>query len=123
MLNEKVLIIRGLGGRPELGQQLQDRGAKVSYLSLYERKKPTYHAQTFFMLPDIDLIWVTSGESLTHLTDYANTHKPEWKSLPILTPSARVNQMAQQLGWTKATNANGADDISLIKATEIQTGK
>ncbi|BFM49406.1 uroporphyrinogen-III synthase [Marinomonas sp. THO17] len=123
MRNEKVLIIRGLGGRPELGQQLQDRGAKVSYLSLYERRKPTYYAQTFFMLPDIDLIWVTSGESLTHLTDYANAHKPEWKSLPILTPSARVNQIAQELGWNKATNANGADDNSLIKATEIQTGK
>ncbi|AEF53768.1 uroporphyrinogen-III synthase [Marinomonas posidonica] len=122
MRDQKVLIVRGHGGRPELGQQLEDRGAKVSYLSLYERKKPLYHAQTFFMLPDINLIWVTSGEGLTHLSEYVMQHKPEWLSLPIFTPSERVNQLALELGWKKASCAHGADDTSLINATEIHTG-
>jgi len=52
----EILIIRGLGGRTELGDKLKEKGAKISYLSLYERKKPEYHAQTFFMLPDVNLI-------------------------------------------------------------------
>lgn len=119
----KVLIVRGMGGRPELGEKLEERGAKVRYLSLYERKKPDYVAQTFFMLPDIQLIWVTSGESLIHLSSYVEQHKPEWKVLPILTPSVRVNQQAKQMGWINASCAQGADDNSLIKATEHLTGK
>jgi uroporphyrinogen-III synthase len=123
MTNQKILIVRGLGGRPELGKKLEERGAKISYLSLYERKKPDYSAQTFFMLPDINLIWVTSGESLDNLSEYVTQHKPEWKTLPILTPSIRVNQQAKEMGWINASCANGADDNSLIKATEFHTGK
>ncbi|NLQ19015.1 uroporphyrinogen-III synthase [Marinomonas sp. M1K-6] len=123
MKDQKILIVRGEGGRPELGNKLQERGANVSYLSLYERRKPRYSAQTFFMLPDIHLIWVTSGESLDNLSEYVTQHKPEWKTLPILTPSARVNQQAKEMGWINASCANGADDNSLIKATEFHIGK
>ena len=123
MKDQKILIVRGEGGRPELGNKLEERGARVSYLSLYNRKKPNYSAQTFFMLPDIDLIWVTSGESLDNLSEYVIQHKPEWKTLPILTPSIRVNQQAKEMGWINASCANGADDNSLIKATEFHTGK
>ena len=123
MKDQKILIVRGLGGRAELGGKLEERGAKVSYLSLYERKKPNYYAQTFLMLPDIQLIWVTSGESLLNLSEYVAQHKPEWKRLPILTPSIRVNQQAKEMGWINASCANGADDNSLIKATEFHTGK
>jgi len=123
MANLKILIVRGLGGRPELGNKLEERGAKISYLSLYERKKPVYDAQNFFMLPDINLIWVTSGESLNNLSDYVKEYQLNWKSIPILTPSDRVNQQAQEIGWKNAYCAHGADDNSLIKATELQMGK
>lgn len=123
MKEQKVLIVRGAGGRPELGDRLESRGAKVSYLSLYERKKPEYYAQTFLMLPDIDLIWITSGESLNNLSEYVTKHKPEWKKRPLLTPSLRVNEQAKKMGWMHASCANGADDNSLIKATELFTGK
>ena len=122
MTDQKVLIVRGLGGRTVLGDKLKEKGAKISYLSLYERKKPEYHAQTFFMLPDINLIWVTSGENLSNLSEYVSQYKPEWKTLPILTPSLRVNQQAKEMGWINASCANGADDNSLIKATEFHTG-
>ena len=123
MRDQKILIVRGVGGRTILGDKLEEKGAKVSYLSLYERKKPEYHAQTFFMLPDIHLIWVTSGEGLLNLSDYTEQYKPEWKTLPILTPSVRVNEQAKELGWLNASCAQGADDNTLIKATEFYTGK
>lgn len=123
MSGQKVLIVRGVGGRTELGDKLKEKGVKISYLSLYERKKPEYHAQTFFMLPDINLIWVTSGENLSNLSEYVSQYKPEWKALPILTPSLRVNQQAINMGWINASCADGADDNSLLKATEFYIGK
>lgn len=122
MRDKKVLIVRGEGGRPELGDQLEKRGASVRYLSLYRRQKPNYQAQTFFMLPKVDLIWITSGESLENLNDYTEQFKPELKALPILTPSDRVNALALEMGWKQAKCANGADDQSLITATELHTG-
>ncbi|MEO9275658.1 uroporphyrinogen-III synthase [Marinomonas sp. 5E14-1] len=123
MTDQKVLIVRGIGGRTTLGDKLEEKGAKVSYLSLYERKKPEYKAQTFFMLPDIDLIWVTSGDNLINLSEYTEQYKPDWKTLPILTPSLRVNQQAINMGWINALCADGADDNSLLKATEFYIGK
>ncbi|MBJ7538297.1 uroporphyrinogen-III synthase [Marinomonas transparens] len=123
MKNLKVLIMRGVGGRTELGDKLEERGAKISYLSLYERKKPEYNAQTFLMLPDINLIWVTSGESLHNLSEYVAQYKQDWKTLPIITPSSRVNQQAKDMGWINASCAHGADDNSLIKATGFHTGQ
>ena len=62
MKDQKVLIVRGEGGRPELANKLEERGAKVSYLSLYDRKKPIYNAQTINMLPEINLKRLTRGE-------------------------------------------------------------
>lgn len=122
MRDQKVLIIKGEGGRTELGDQLIKRGASIQYLSLYQRQQPSYVAQTFLMLPDIDLIWITSGESLDNLNSYTEQFKPELKALPILTPSARVNDLAIEMGWKQAKCANGADDQSLISATELHIG-
>lgn len=122
MRDMKVLIIRGEGGRPELGDKLEQRGAKVSYLALYERKKPSYSAQTFFFLPDINLIWLTSGESLINLNSYVEEYKLGYKSLLTLAPSMRVCDLAKELGWKNVICADGADDTSLIAATELQTG-
>ncbi|REG83020.1 uroporphyrinogen-III synthase [Marinomonas pollencensis] len=123
MRNMKVLIVRGEGGRPELAEQLEKRGAQVRYLSLYERRKPIYHAQTFTLLPDIDLIWTTSGENLINLNSYIEQFKPSLKSRLLLTPSERVNTLAINMGWRNAICANGADDASLIAATEFHTGQ
>ena len=123
MQHMKILIVRGQSGRPELGNQLKQRGAKVSYLSLYERRKPTYHARTFAMLPDIDLIWATSSESLINLNSYVEHYKPSYKSILLLTPSVRVNELAKKMDWKNVVCAQGADDISLIKATQLHIGK
>ncbi|GAB3478646.1 uroporphyrinogen-III synthase [Marinomonas epiphytica] len=122
MRDQKILIVRGVGGRTTLGDSLIARGAKVSYLNLYERKKPTYFAQTFTMLPDINMIWVTSGEGLSNLTDYAQQYMPSWFTLPIMTPSARVTAQAKSLEWTNVICSSGADDTSLIAATNLYKG-
>ena len=123
MTGLKILIARGSEGRPTLGEKLSQRGAKVSYLSLYERKKPTYSAQTFVMLPDINKIWATSGESLQTLTEYTLALKKAWLDYPLFVPSQRVAQQATQAGWKNVICADGADDFSLLKATELHTGR
>ena len=38
---QKILICRGRGGLPKLGENLHQRGARVRYLELYERLMPS----------------------------------------------------------------------------------
>ena len=41
LAQQKVLIIRGVGGRDFLAEQLSQRGAQVSYAECYQRELPT----------------------------------------------------------------------------------
>lgn len=123
MRDQKVLIVRGMGGRPDLGLELEARGAIVDYLELYKRHTPTYNAQTFIFLEQPDVIWVTSGESLVNLTKHVDQHSPEYKKLPLFVPSERVADQARTLNWQQIICAHGADDNRLISATKQHLGR
>jgi uroporphyrinogen-III synthase len=117
----KILIVRGEGGRETLKQQLQQRGAEVQYLELYRRVSPKFSSDNPNPLPiwlenhRIDLITVTSGQSLTYLTELAEHQKDELKALPLLTPSARVTDIAQRSGFKKLIQSRGARDTEIVE--------
>lgn len=118
---QKILIVRGEGGRETLKQQLQQRGAEVQYLELYRRVSPKFSSENPNPLPiwlenhRIDLITVTSGQSLTYLTELAEHKKDELKALPLLTPSARVADIAQRSGFKKLIQSRGARDTEIVE--------
>lgn len=123
MREQKVLIVRGSGGRPDLAKGLEQRGAIVDYLELYKRHTPEYTAQTFLFLEHPDVIWATSGESLENLTKYIDLYAPELKKLTLFVPSERVAQQANAFQWHNVICADGADDTSLIAATKQHLGR
>lgn len=123
MREQKVLIVRGKGGRPVLATSLEERGAKVDQLELYERIAPIYDAQTFFFLEQPDVIWSTSGESLDNLTKQVEKHLPDFKNIALLTPSERVAEQARSHNWKRVICAQGADDDSFIAATKQHLGR
>ena len=75
--HQKVMIFRGLGGRPLLAEQLEARGAQVDYCELYRRVFPSEGAQQ--ILADhqwgqnTDLVAVHSGESLSNWLELLRT--------------------------------------------------
>lgn len=123
MAGQKILIIRGAGGRPDLGKALESRGAIVDYLELYKRHTPSYTAQTFLFLDQPDVIWATSGESLINLTYHLDQFAPKLKHSTLFVPSERVAQQAHDLGWSQVICADGADDTSMIAATKQHLGR
>ncbi|GAA5524306.1 uroporphyrinogen-III synthase [Microbulbifer aestuariivivens] len=118
--NDKVLIFRGRGGRPLIGETLRQRGADVRYCELYHRALPeNAAAQLGAYLHKPDAITVHSGETLHNLArcvDAAEKHS--LRETPLICPSARVAALAGDLGFTRPAAATNAGDQAMLKALE-----
>jgi len=71
---KKILIVRGLGGREFLAEQLRIRGADVDYLEVYQRRCPQCETAEKsrkllqrWQSQKIDFIIITSSEGLVNL--------------------------------------------------------
>jgi len=137
-LDEKILIMRGQGGRGHIAETLRQRGAKVDYCELYQRELPTaavaqlrtwlhrYFAQLAPSVSPRDILSVHSGESLQNLQQLMAELATELKSeqrehvfdIPLLVPSERVAQSAQLMGWQKVIVAENATDAAMTQALE-----
>ncbi|WP_286240431.1 uroporphyrinogen-III synthase [Neptuniibacter halophilus] len=120
---ERILIMRGQGGREKLASTLRARGAEVSYAELYRRQCPDYSAaelkQCLFSQP-LDVILISSGEGLSNLLRITAT-TPELSrdslfNCHLVVPSERVQQDAKEAGFKRVTTASGPDDASMISA-------
>ena len=99
-----VRIIRGGDGRELLAEVLSDRGARVDYLSVYERRSPDVSAD---LLASLESRWRQGGISVItamSIQSYRNLVAllPTWcrqqlESTPLVTPAGRVLKEALDL--------------------------
>jgi len=113
---EKILILRGDGGRTRLATSLEKRGAIVNSLALYKRAKIAYSLRQISTADSVDLICITSVEGLENLIETLTFMNKNWFNKLMVTPSQRVADKAKNLGWQDVINAQGADDNSLLAA-------
>ncbi len=123
---DKVLIVRGLGGREALAQALRSRGCEVDYLEVYRRaKSDTLPAQVSRDLKSgsIDFIVAASGESVAALVAKVSGGTRELGAA-IVVPGERVALLAREMGFGHiVVAANASDDAvleALIGATQQQ---
>ena len=119
---EKILVVKGEGGRETLRQALEERGAVVSELRCYRRICPTLAPGALAdMLADwqIDLIQIGSGEALTNmLALLSNKESTNLQDIALLLPSRRVAREAEAMGFTNLVVADNAADAALLQALE-----
>ena len=90
-----VVIFRGEGGRELLAEILQQRGATVNYVNVYQRRQPT--TPTWIADTPIDIITITSVEGLQNL--FAMLKGQAWLyQTPLVVMSERIRSQARQLG-------------------------
>jgi len=118
---KRIAIVRGLGGRELLAQSLRNRSAQVEYLEVYQRRPIAIQVEDFrreLTEHSVNVLTITSSESLHNLLDALGDNKAEMSLLPLLVPSQRVAQQARQAGFEKVVNAEGADVAAFIAALE-----
>jgi uroporphyrinogen-III synthase len=119
---QRVLIIKGEGGRDALRTELSQRGALVDELACYRRRVPDVPegalAQQITQW-EIDVIMLSSGESLANLLlllSPAETTK--FKPVGLVVPSERVADMARQAGFEHIVTAANASDTAMLRALQ-----
>lgn len=119
---QRVLIVKGCGGRVSLRTELVARGAQVDELSCYRRQCPAMApGKLSKMLSQwrIGLILISSGEGLDNmLTLLGHRESEKLMSLPLIVPSARVAEMAKTRGFTVVQTAANASDTAMLRAVE-----
>lgn len=118
---QKILIVRGEGGRELLHDALLARGAEVAVAELYRRVPVALEILEFQLqslgADSLDGIIVTSGEALAQLT--ALWLRPAFSAVsrPLLVvPGPRLVALAHESGWRLVLEADSAGDESLAQA-------
>ncbi len=95
----RVMIVRGVGGRPYLAEALQERGAEVDFLEVYRRVRPETDPGPILEAAAADRIQVaiaTSGEVLHNFLEMLGEAGRAWLACAALVViGERVGQLAQ----------------------------
>jgi uroporphyrinogen-III synthase len=132
---KRVALFRGQGGRELLAETLRERGARVDYIELYQRRMPIYDRwETLAQIRSnqINIVVLTSLQILESFlqllglravrTDAAQESQDRadaallslLQSLCIVVPSRRVQDVAIAAGFSRVIQASGADDESIL---------
>lgn len=118
---EKILIVRGLGGRTKLKQTLEQRGAVVDYLECYQRVMPRQQdadiaLADYIKQHAISAIVINSGETLTNFCQLCGPELAQFYKLPLILPSPRVAELAINAGFSTIITAQNAGKAATLEA-------
>ena len=115
----RVLIVRGEGGRPLLGDTLRSRGAEVSFAEVYRRAQPDVDVSTELSAwrDRLAFVTVTSDEVLQNLLQLLGATNRAWLlATPLVVISDRGGATAMKLGFRTVAVAKETSDEGLIDA-------
>lgn len=119
---ERVLIVKGEGGRTRMLEELSTRGAAVEELCCYRRQAPAMgEGELWSNLARLQpgLILISSGEGLANmLTLISPQESRKLLAVPLVTPSARVARQAQGSGFSTVLTAANASDAAMLQAVD-----
>jgi uroporphyrinogen-III synthase len=117
---QKILIIKGQGGRDTLARELLARGAAVDELACYQRRPVDLSADDLagkLNQWQIDTVLITSGEGLANLEVLLSpAETSNFKHLRLIVPSQRVARLAQSAGFDNIETADNASDTAMLHA-------
>ncbi|MEP5764132.1 MAG: uroporphyrinogen-III synthase [Halieaceae bacterium] len=120
--DQRILIVRGEGGRTLLRETLSARGALVHELAAYRRCPPQLATGELAALigeNDCRLILVSSGEGLHNMVSLlSDLELAAVRELGLVVPGPRVAKQADRLGFSRVSQAANATDDAMIDAVQ-----
>ena len=120
---QRVLILKGAGGRTLLREELARRGAEVVLGDVYRRRPTAADPAALEALRTASsttrlIVAVTSAEVLGALLDSApDDRQPQLRDAALLVPGERVATAARDLGWRgPLVVATSAEDGAMFAA-------
>ena len=124
---EKVLIVKGEGGRNLLRQRLLERGAKVDLLTVYRRLPPDLAPQQLkdlFEQHNFAALLISSGEGLTNMLSLLGERAVDIVADSMLVvPGQRVAELAAESGFRHIAVSENATDEAMLRALQGAMGK
>jgi len=120
--NQRILILKGEGGRELLEQKLVERGANVDALPLYQRvaeKCSPEKLEKLFAEGFPDALIATSVDVLSAMDALLEPALENRFELPLVVASERIADAACQLGYRHVITSSGAADDSIVSALNV----
>ena len=119
---ERVLIVKGEGGRGKIRQVLAERGARVEEFACYRRGNPQLPAGAMGQLlrdSGVAAILVSSGEGLENLLRLLSAGETtKFRDIALVVPSSRVAEQARSAGFRQVEIADNASDPAMLDALQ-----
>jgi uroporphyrinogen-III synthase len=116
---QRVLIVRGLGGRETLKQALIKRGAVVDYLEVYKRSENHWSGEIVTPF-EVDKLLATIVYSAESLMIFDRQISDAVRHLPLLVPSSRVAGIARERGFTRVFAVQPKDEALIGQLVDLK---
>lgn len=116
LTNQRILLVRGEGGRELLATTLKTRGATVSDLIVYRRLLPEIDAEHYlplFQQHKIDVIICTSQTAIDHIQQLVGAIIHQ---VPVVVSSMRLQDYAKKQGFDQIIIAENAGNTAILQA-------
>ena len=122
---ERVLIVKGEGGRRHLRETLEERGARVSELVVYRRGVPGYASgELAATIERCNIVLVSSGEGLDNMVSLlGHAALDVARARTLVVPGERVAELARDKGFRRIIVASNATDDAMLAALASQYGE
>lgn len=118
VLNKKIVLIRGEGGRGLLEKALRARGAKITNVIAYQRALPSIPREEVLSLitrTRLDVIICTSFDGVNNLKTLVGINGwPYIKDIPLVVVSERIKVLAHDLGFQTIWVASNASHEAIL---------
>ena len=117
---DRVLIVKGEGGRSTLREELARRGARVDELVCYRRRRPPLAPGELaerLRRWDVGTVLISSGEALQNMLGLLSPLETlNLQGLCLVLPSQRVTDQATAAGFGELITAENASDAAMLRA-------
>ncbi|MBZ2170309.1 uroporphyrinogen-III synthase [Marinobacter sp. F4216] len=120
---EQVLLVRGEDGRELIRQTLEQRGARVTALALYQRRVPDHTEQEIqSAIKDFapDAVIALSGETLNNLIALCGNSSHNLHDRLLIVPAARVAEQARAAGFVNPCIPGSLADTDIVASVADQ---